>query len=221
MLERFLTPEILLEGYTNAQIPQIPGLPKYVSLENGSKLVLRNARKDEDQLLYEMFSDAERKGDGYSLHEFPSLNSFRLDILARSYTAVIEEEKTTELIGCLMYKDADWVRSGKQKIGEQSIVIRAGVRGNGFGKLLMSMTEFMETTLGYERVMRDVIHSNSRAFMLLANIPDSSYYGVLPRSSFRKGVGWVDVIIHVQEARNKPNPCLGDRVNASNPRARL
>lgn len=197
MLESHFTPERLFKEYTSIDIPQIPGLPK-TFLENGTKLVLRNARKDEDYRLYEMLVEAAEKGEGFSVHEYPSIDSMRLEMFANSYTALVEEETTNLLIGFLIFHNAAMSRRGKGKVCDETVIVSTELRGKGFGSSLNSMARLVRTVLGYEIVLREAFHNNTRMLKLWKH-DAVSVCGVLPRSAFQKGVGWVDLVLSVLE----------------------
>lgn len=174
---------------------------------NVTKLVVRNARKDEDHLLYQMFCDAVEKGEGCSVNEFPSLNVMRLDMLATGYTALIEEEQTNKLIGFLLFNEAAMSRSGKGKVCDGTIIVSADARGKGFGSALNSICQFLIGVLCYERLLKDTFFNNSPAIKLLKQ-NGVSVCGVLPKSAFQKGVGWVDLLLSVEECDKKPSNLL-------------
>ena len=205
MVEPHLTPERVFEEYTSVDIPQIPGLPKTFPLENGTKLVVRNARKDEDHLLFEIFAEAAEKGEGYSVHEFPSLNVMRAEMLAKGYTAVIEEENTNRLVGFLFYHDSAMSRSGKGKVCDGSAIVSEGFRGKGFGKAFKLLGRFVRNGLGYEKVLWEAFVNNSRVLNVIKDDVQFSVCGVLPRGGFQKGAGWVDLVLSVYEIDQKPN----------------
>lgn len=203
MIDSHLTPEKMFEEYTSVDIPKIPGLPKTFLLKNGTKLVLRNAKKDEDHLLYEVFVNAAEKGEGYSVHEFPSLNLMRWQLLTNGYVATVEEENTNVLIGFLIYHDSPMSRSGKGKVCDGSAIVIEGVRGKGFGKAFKHFGRFVMTALGYERVLRETFFNNSRVLNIFKDDVENSVCGVLPRGGFQKGVGWVDLVLSMCELNNK------------------
>lgn len=198
----------MFEEYTSVDIPQIPGLPKTFLLKNGTKLVLRNAKKDEDHLLYEVFAKAEEKGEGYSVHEFPSLNLMRWHLLTNGYAAIIEEENTNMLVGFLIYHDSPMSRSGKGKVCDGSAIVIEGLRGKGFGKAFKHFGRFLMSVLGYERVLRETFFNNSRLLNVFKDDAEYSVCGVLPRGGFQKGVGWVDLVVSMSEIENKPSDHL-------------
>ena len=205
VLNSVYLPRLMLDKYWSGEFLQIPDLPKTFILENGMTLVLRNARKDEDHRLYEMFADAEKKGGGYAVHEFPSLDIMRLNVFADGYTAVLEEEKTNKIVGVLIFQDSTMSRSGKGKVGDELIVISAEFRGKDLGHFLYSMTLFLDKVLGYERILKDSAITTSSIFKMFRRHSQVSYCGALPRGFFQKEVGWVDLILAVQEVEELPD----------------
>lgn len=205
MLESHLTPEKVFEEYTSVDILQIPGLPKTYLLESGKKLVLRNVRKDEDHFVYEIFAEAAEKGEGFSVHEFPSLNIMRLQMLASGYTAIIEEEDSNKLVGFIFCHDSALSRSGKGKVCDGSVIIREGFRGKGLGKVCKLMARFVRSGHGYEKVFRETFFNNSQVLNTFKDDVEFSICGILPRGGFQKTVGWVDLVLYVIEIDKEPN----------------
>lgn len=193
-LSSIYSPERVFQEYTNVSLLEIPGLPLTRTSPDGTQFLLRNMRRQDDEAMFQMVRDAMDEGDGFSVYEFPSLDCFRVVSLANSYTLIIEQQDSREIVGFQLYQDAvQYRRSTRRRICESTILLKKRIRGTGLGGGLQSVLSEIGRNLGYECELRMTFVNNSRA-LGISRRSAVRFLGVFPRGGYLKDIGWTDLV---------------------------
>ena len=185
--------------YKDSELPAIPFLPQKYIFKNGIAVVCRNAKKDDDEEIFAMFTEAAEKGMGYGADEFLSLSTFRVLMLLEHHCVVFEEESTGSLIGSTFVGDSWYVRSKKGRLGESSLVVSREFRGKGLGGEMTNIELGLLKDLGYRGTVNDSLASNHRMGTILRKEHGGRMVtiGVIPNGTFTaQGIGWEDQLLY-------------------------
>lgn len=202
-LSAVFSPERVFQEYTNVSLLEIPGLPLTRTSPDGTQFLLRNMRRQDDEAMFQMVRDAMDEGDGFSVHEVPSLDCFRVAFLSKSFTLIIEQQHSKEIVGFLLYQDAvQYRRSRRRRICESTILLKKRIRGIGFGSGLQGVFSEIGRSLGYECELRMTLVNNSRALGTW-RWSGVRFLGVFPRGGYLKDIGWTDLVYGLNDLTEK------------------
>ena len=187
--------------YAEAHPPEAPFLPQVYTFQSGFKALIRQARKDDDLILYDLITRAARAGRGYGASEFPTLETFRIWMLADELCVVFEDPTTQTIIGFTVVGDSWFVRNSQSKVSESSIVVSDAYQGRGLGKELVWIELALQKELGYVASINDFLASNGRMRSVIGRVMAGKYavLGQIPKGSYTEGVGWDDQIVQMYD----------------------
>ena len=199
MVERWYPAETCNAIYAGTHPPETPFLPQVYTFQSGLKALIRQARKDDDRIIYDLITRAARAGRGYGASEFPTLETFRIWMLADHVCVVFEDPTTQTIIGSILIGDSWFVRNSQSKVSESSIVVSEAYQGRGFGKELIWIEMALQKELGYVASINDFLASNARMRSVIGGVMAGKYavLGQIPKGSYTEGAGWDDQIIQM------------------------
>lgn len=140
--------------------------------------------------------DASKKGAGFAVNEFPTLECFRKLILTDVVCSVIVEAADTRKLGLLgfinIYKQVNYLRTSLENRAESVMILSTDIRGGGLSKEMMTLVNGLTKELGFRSRVNDAFLSNYPIFRSSDHEEHAVCIGTIPRYAFRHGYGWED-----------------------------
>lgn len=187
------TPEKVQSTYFSSGCVPVPILPITLTTKQGVKFTFRNARMEEDELMYKMMSDAGSEGDGYAIDEYPTLDFFRIFYLADSAAVIIEEEATKTMAGVLIFLQSIIYRRATSSVADPAVIIKKEYRGSGLSLLARVVMILVERSVGFKREFGMTFSTNKATLKTWKN---SSFptIGTFPNGAHQGLHGWMDLV---------------------------
>jgi len=198
-----------MTAYPTMQLPQIPFLPQSYTFRSGIRVILRNMRKEEDEIMFSILNESAERGEGFGISEFPSLDYFRMHFLADCYSVILEDVDTGAIIGFTLLSSSWYTRIGSA--GEYyggNLVLSKQFRGKRIGAELLPIEHGIARELGFTRSVHDRFISNEAMAAAIRHGGAmgilNTIIGFLPNAGYVKNVGWEDVVMECSHFPTKP-----------------
>lgn len=187
------TPEKVQSTFFSSGCVPVPILPITLTTKQGVTFTFRNARMDEDELMYKMMSDAGSEGDGYAIDEFPTLDFFRIFCLADSAAVIIEDEATKTVAGVLIFLQAIVSRKATGSVADPAVIIKKEYRSSGLSLLARVVMIMVERSVGFKREFGMTFSANKATLKSWkkSNFPT---IGIFPNGAHQGLHGWMDLV---------------------------
>ena len=129
MVEHWYPAEMCNAIYAETHPPEAPFLPQIYTFQSGFKALIRQARIDDDLILYDLITRAARAGRGYGASEFPTLGNIPIWMLADDLCVVFEDPTTQTIIGFTVVGDSWFVHNSQSKVSKSSSLYRMPTKG--------------------------------------------------------------------------------------------
>ena len=201
MVEHWYPAALCNAIYAETHPPEAPFLPQVYTFQSGFKVLIRQAQKEDDRILYDLITRAARTGRGYGASEFPTLETFRIWMLADELCVVLVDLATQTIIGFTAFGDSGYVRNSQSKVSESSVVLSDAYQGRGLGKELVWVELALQKELGYVASINDCLASNGRVRSVIGRVMAGKYavLGQISKGSYTEGVGWDDQIVQMYD----------------------
>jgi len=185
-----------MTAYPTMQLPQIPFLPQSYTFRSGIRVILRNMRKEDDEIMFSIINESAERGEGFGISEYPSLDCFRMHFLTSCYSVVIEEADTGAIVGFTLLSSSWYTRAGdaREHHGGDFVLNRA-FRGKGIASEMMHIEMGIARELGFTRSVHDRFISNAPMAAAVRHVFESTMIGVLPNAGYVNNQGWEDIVI--------------------------
>jgi len=108
--------------FQRQELPAIPFLPQQYNFQSGLVVNVRSLRKDDDRMVLQLISASTDRGEGYALHEFPSLELLRHDLM-NGYGCAFEELGTGKVVGCCGINACRRMRTNLAACSESELIL--------------------------------------------------------------------------------------------------
>ena len=194
-LDNIFSEEETEKEYMAAELPQLDFLPQRYVFRCGIRVLIRNMRKEEDVILYEMMKEAMELGEGYAFNEFPTLATFRGALILRGMCCVYEEEDSGKIIAFSAVCDSWFVRSRASRTVEADLFVSKEFRSKGVGKEITFLDMGISKDRGYQRVVNDTAIDNDIMLNLNRSLSATFIVGTIHKGAYFEGQGWVDILV--------------------------
>ena len=174
--------------------PPLPFLPLRHTFTSGAKVVIRYATEDEVPLVYRMFREAAKEGEGYSTDEFTTLEHFRYYVADNGHLFVIRNVETFEIMVVVAITPSHFCRSMDPLYCDHYIVVGRDHRGKHLGLETSRLLHSMSKSLGYSGVIADML-STSMAAVRVLTTQGHTLSAIIPKAGKGKEGEMLNVVV--------------------------
>lgn len=111
-------------AYEKATLPSISFLPQQYYLTHRNLVItVRNMKKHEDRLTFDLIDKTTERGEGIAVHDLPNLAFFRSVMLLEGPCIVFEDSSNGVIIGFVCICPSWLVRSSQSKCVEVTTIL--------------------------------------------------------------------------------------------------
>lgn len=187
------TPEGVQSTYFSSGCLPVPILPITATTKQGFKFTFRNARIEEDEIMYKMLSDAANEGDGYAIDEMPTLNFFRMIYLTGNAAVIMEDVATKTVAGAMIFLKALQGRRATSSNVGTAVILNKEYRSSGLNNLARAVGIVVLRSMGFKQEF-SITFSTNHAAIKAAKRFHIQTIGIFPNGAYQRGRGWVDLV---------------------------
>ena len=177
------------------QKPRLASLPWHHTFTSGVRTTVRYIRESEVPTVYKMFREVAKKGEGYSIDEFPTLEIFRYYIVDYGQPFVVINEETSQIQLVASITPSAFCRSMDPLFCDQYMVVGPGFRGKGLGLETSRLLHKICKSLGYIGVMVDYLSNNLGSVRITEKL-GAAHAANIPKSAKGTEGEMINLLVH-------------------------
>ena len=177
------------------QKPRLASLPWHYTFTSGVRTTVRYIRESEVPTVYKMFREVAKKGEGYSIDEFPTLKIFRYYIVDYGQPFVVINEETLQIQLVASITPSAFCRSMDPLFCDQYMVVGPGCRGKGLGLETSRLLHKICKSLGYIGVMVDYLSNNLGSVRITEKL-GAAHAANIPKSAKGTEGEMINLLVH-------------------------